>query len=1035
MIKGLPSCRQGLSVFFCFTFLTVCSRIVLARHSGNYNGDTSYWQQRTDYTIEVILDDSLHELRGHISVAYHNHSPDTLSFIWFHLYPNAYKDHSTAFARQQLENGNTAFYFSKPAQRGFIDSLHFQTYSQTLAWDYHPEHADICKVYLPKPLAPGQSIVISTPFRVKIPESFSRLGHVGQSYQITQWYPKPAVYDQSGWHPMPYLDQGEFYSEYGSFDVKITLPKNYVVGASGSLQNPEEQHWLDSLAQATAQLKQFKNEKGFPPSDTVRKTLHYKLDYAHDFAWFADKRFYVLKGSVMLPDSSREVTSWALFTARQAHLWEKSIEYLNDAIKHYSAWIGNYPYDQVTAVEGALSAGGGMEYPAITIIGSAGNDLSLETVIVHEVGHNWFYGALGSNERDHPWMDEGINSFYETRYLLTKYPKMKWPNTRLKGIHSFFDLHYNLKITNELLYLYNALREQDQSANLPSEAYTDINYGAIVYAKTAICFDHLMAYLGDSLFDSIMQDYYNKWKFKHPQPDDLRRIFEAGSGKDLSWFFDDLLGTNKKVDYAITRVKKDKINDIHTLRIKNRSGMAPPVPVSAIRKDEVVKTFWVEGFSGTKEIEIKNDGYTDYRIDALRNTTEINRKNNNYRLQGLLHRSEKLRFQLLGSLHNPERTQLFFVPAVWWNNYDKTVVGIALYNHVFPFKKFEFELVPMFGTASLSFVGAGRIGYTFYPQKSKLHNINLSLHGKRFGYDLIPAVKTFSKLQPVLTLAFKKKNPRSLIDKKLTLRHIYVWLDKDYKNHTRYYVNEASFHFDNARVINPFHFSATLQQGSEYLKLSGEFRYQLTYNKPSKGLHIRLFAGGFLWQNVDRTRAPIPFLRMNSGTGYYLVNDQQNDYTFDEFYFGRTESTGFFSQQIVVKEGGFRSIIPTEVQKNGISKSWLTAININSTIPGKIPIRPFVSFGMFGQDLSKFNIAFELGLAIIVLPDIFEINFPLVTLIDDPIGDLKKWFIGQNTKEIRTENLYQNTRYWSLITFTFNLKKMNPFELIRTMKL
>ena len=198
------------------------------------------WQQETNYSIDVALDDKQHVLTGQEELTYVNHSPSSLSYIWFHLWPNAYRDNTTAFARQQLRSGFRTFQFAKAEQRGFIDGLDFKVNSVAAKLEFDPNNPDIAKLVLPRPLAPGASATITTPFRVKIPDSFSRFGHVGQSYQVTQWYPKPAVFDRKGWHQMPYLDQGEFYSEFGTFDVRITLPANYTVGATGVLQNPDE---------------------------------------------------------------------------------------------------------------------------------------------------------------------------------------------------------------------------------------------------------------------------------------------------------------------------------------------------------------------------------------------------------------------------------------------------------------------------------------------------------------------------------------------------------------------------------------------------------------------------------------------------------------------------------------------------------------------------------------------------------------------------------------------------------------------------
>ena len=208
-----------------------------------------YFQQHVEYDIDATLNDNDHTLSAHLTLKYTNNSNDTLHFIWFHLWPNAYKNNKTAFAKQKLRLGSTNFFYSEEKNRGFIDNLMFEVNNEKVNWEFHKDWIDVAKVLLNHPLSPGETITISTPFFVKIPKVFSRLGHSGKHYEMTQWYPKPAVYDKDGWHEMPYLNMGEFYSEFGTFDVKITLPEDYVVMATGDLINGQKEYaWLDSLA-------------------------------------------------------------------------------------------------------------------------------------------------------------------------------------------------------------------------------------------------------------------------------------------------------------------------------------------------------------------------------------------------------------------------------------------------------------------------------------------------------------------------------------------------------------------------------------------------------------------------------------------------------------------------------------------------------------------------------------------------------------------------------------------------------------------
>ena len=437
-----------------------------------------YFQQKVDTYIDVELDDKNHILRGFEKMVYYNNSSLNLDKIIIHLWPNAYKNSNTNLAKQKYSDGSISFKYADSIDLGYIDSLDFKVNGENVKWQFLNEQIDISELRLTKPLKPGDSIIITTPFRVKIPSGkFSRLGHIGQSYQITQWFAKPAVFDKNGWHPMSYLDQGEFFSEFGNYDVSITVPKNYVLMATGDLQNEEELEFLNEKAELTSQLIEEnklpvrdslgRKDMSFPKSSAEKKTLRFIQKNVHDFAWFTDKRYHVLKGEVNV--NKRKITSWALFTNNEAKLWRRSIEYINDATRYFSKWVGEYPYNHVTAVDGTISAGGGMEYPNITVIGSSGDSKSLETVIVHEVGHNWYYGILGSNERDNAWMDEGLNTYIEIRYMEEKYPNgyfRKKDSTQNKSRGISLNIPMEEKELQHIAYQFNASRNYDQPLKL-----------------------------------------------------------------------------------------------------------------------------------------------------------------------------------------------------------------------------------------------------------------------------------------------------------------------------------------------------------------------------------------------------------------------------------------------------------------------------------------------------------------------------------------------------------------------------------------
>jgi hypothetical protein len=928
-----------------------------------------YFQQEVNYNINVSLNDTLHQLHAFEKLEYINHSPDTLHFIWFHLWPNAYSNNNTPLAKQVFRANGKSKLFDDPELSGFIDSLNFKINGRQVQWNILPGQPDICRIDLTEPLKPGDTIIITTPFRVKIPKGVtSRLGHIGESYQISQWYPKPAVYDQEGWHPMPYLDQGEFYSEFGRFDVSITLPDNYIVGATGNLQNPGEVEKLKKLASDTSWINaSYFGKVPFPASSKQNKTLRYIANGVHDFAWFADKRFNVMEGKVKLPGSDREVTTRVMFTNRQSNLWEDALNYVNDAILWASEKIGDYPYESLTAVQSALSAGYGMEYPGITVIGMADDAYSLDEVLVHEIFHNWFYGALASNERKVPFMDEGITSAYTARYMKEKYPLKKlwqiyFKNWKLARFLNIDELP--VERMQELEWLVQARNNLEQPMNLPATGYSDLNYGIILYNKAATAFNYLRATLGDSLFDAAMQEYYRKWIFTHPRLDDLRTVFENRTDKNLSWFFDDLIKTTQRLNYKMVRLENQK------LLVKNKGELVSPLVIAGMTGDSIFFEKWIAGFADEKWIELPEGDYSEIKIDPGHEMPEIFRKNNNIRKTGAFPRAHPVKTQLLFTVDDPEKHTLMYLPAINWTRENGFMAGLALHNGFIIPKPVEYFVMPFYAFGNNDLAGFGRMAYNITPYDNFIRMATISLEGTQFG---APGNQNYQKIKAGAELYFRNRDMTSPFTHKLFGNYIaasglyQIELEEKAKMNSYF---QFGYRLERNNLMNPFSLQAGFESGKSYQKASIEFNYKLSYNGQDNGLDIRLFAGTMLKEDPE-----IPFYSFSpggrSGRELYLYDGTYPD-RFAVF------PTRFWSRQMSLSEGGLVSPVNDSL---GYSRR-LVSLSFTSSLPEKIgwlPVKPFVNLllndkGFSGNDSPLF---FETGLKA-GIGNIFELYVPLL---------------------------------------------------------
>lgn len=1016
--------------------------------------NTEYFQQEVNYKINVTLDDKQHILNGAIDMEYINHSPSELNEIWIHLWGNAYKNQKTAFAKQQLVNGKKRFFFAEDEDMGYFANIDFKIDGTTATWSLDKKNPDIALLKLSSPLKSGEKINISTPFSLKIPASFSRLGHVGESYQMTQWFPKPAVFDNRGWHPIPYLDQGEFYSEFGNFDVSITLPENYVVGATGVLQTESEKIFLQKQVAKSKQILDTIKTKGsanFPASSSKTKTIRYIAQNVHDFAWFADKRFYVTHEIASL-ENGQKVDCYAMFTDFERELWKKGAFYVKRSVEYYSKHVGNYPYPHATAVQSALSAGGGMEYPMITVIDKAGDDKTLDIVITHEVGHNWFYGILASNERNHGWMDEGMNSYYEERYTAEYYPKVKKENEEKK---KGFSLNITLDDkVEELGFQWFARQALDQPCAMHSADFTSINYGLVMYKKTARSMRALENFVGTTTFDKIMKSYYELWKFKHPYPSDFRKHWESNyKEKDITWFFDGLIEGSRNISPFVweSKRKANQENQI-SLVVGAKGNLKMPIPVNGVKDGKVVKTLFYELPKGKSKMEVtfpKGD-YDLITADYDRNLPATHRFPN---LDGMGKKTTHYwlpKFKAISILESEKKANTYgILPAISYNFYDKTQLGAVLYTPFFPtIADGHAYIMPLYSFEQKQWNGSLGSAASKYFEKGKIRAIELNANLRRYSQDYDYYYKQndlYFRSEIGLAVDFRKTKLTSPISHRIEART--VGINQQYiiginRNTLRfrdtsmfYAVHELKYIFKNDFILKPTKWTVTLQNGKGFTKLFTHFNQRYQLNRKNEIVFFHVFAGTFLQNNN-------PIANVNFRGSGYISKTNSIDYMYDNLLFARGSSKTegdfgkdlnrkeqrdsgitFLSQQIFMQDANLKTV---GIINNFQGNKWMIGFGTAYQIPFDLPIKfkPYFDIAFYPNLDGKIDKAWSAGITTAIIPDVFEINFPI------PIKKNNSWNTLDKNLEFGTR-----TRYMQRVSFMFNINELNPYKKIKNFKL
>src|SRR3989442_3577946 len=500
-----------------------------------------YWQQRADYVIRATLDTAGSRLHGTERIRYENHSPDTLRFVWVQIEQNIFSKNSVTYALNhppRIFAGGAVF---DSTGRGFVGGITTEQFRSAGRELDRTEYETMMRAELPRPLAPKGTIAFDVAWHFPVPPyGGGRMGRIGtRLYEIGQWYPRLVVYDDvHGWNPLPYIGAGEFYLEYGDFDVTLTLPAGFVVAATGTVQNPlavwsAEQRARLARARGSAERIEVIT-KGEATAHGARrtpgtKTWHLTARKVRDFAWAAS------------PDFRWDASSWngvliQTFYRPGATPWEEANRMAWFTIKHFSEAWGMYPWPHATTVEGLVE---GMEYPMLTFVPSIEQREDQFSVLTHEFGHEWFPMLVGSDERRYPWMDEGFNTFID-----------------YGSAEGYFrGTAYGDTVRRQLLGAYRVSAvpgNEPPPIDRPVEQ-RDLAWAA--YQKPALMLTILRdAGLGQEPFERALREYVRRWKFKHPQPADFFRTIENVSGRELDWFWREWVYTTARLDQAVYSV-------------------------------------------------------------------------------------------------------------------------------------------------------------------------------------------------------------------------------------------------------------------------------------------------------------------------------------------------------------------------------------------------------------------------------------------------------------------------------------------------
>ncbi len=913
----------------------------------------SFFQQKVDYNIYALLYPDNKTLDGDIEISYTNNSSVELNDLYIYLYANEFKSNTTKLAAELIEEEETGLYFAKDIELGGYNELNISTDNKPLDWEYANQDKTLVKIHLNSPIKPQNEFKFKIKYKLKIPKNINGFGYTKNSFLMTNWYPKVLVFDENGWNIKEKATENLLFSEFGDCDVSIRIPENFIVSSSGKLSSEKEKQFLNqNIINKQADSVVFSSE------EQEYKTLEFTAKSITDFTWVASPKLLIKRANIKL-NKEKDIELSIYYDSR---LKQKRIDTIFKeaikAVKFYSSELDFYPGNTLNIV---ISKAIDDYHIYSNIITFPKKHLHSNTKTRRMIGHliavQLIDNFLNSNKYKFPWISHGLSTFYHMDYL------------------AHFGKSYNEKyvIDSKVTELSNLITYKSIPQTI-SDYNTKDEKRLLLNSKPAISFNYLKNYLEEDIFSQMMKKFVNKWKYKHINSNIIQNNFENYTKKDLNWFFDGLIATPTPFKYSIINVNESKSDYI--LRIKNESEYAIPLEVGGFKNDSLIYSQFVDGFKGEKEISLLKRDYDKIEIDPNQLYYKDRKLRTKFKLKNSFHLPNWLNFYKFTSNTN------IVLPSIRYNYNDGYMVGLFLTSKAsFDYK---YKMAILYGFRSKSLVGDmdyRRVLKSPFNRNKMDIGINAIRYHRFYNPNKDFNLK-YSRISPYVNINLGN----DVFNYKSQLKYMFSYIsDEEFtadgiKNYNRY-INSLSYTTKFGNTITPISLRLGLEHQAykyynkeQYLMLNGSFNFGYMYKK-DRFLNIRLYGATYLFNTNKMSTGT------NPGT-LSLIGYAENDYGYQHYFIDRAEQDGFWSRQLMMNTGGFKTAIGSSFSL-GQSNNYVMSANIVFDLPFKFFIKPYLDLGIYG-DLpfisegysNKF--LYSSGLVFQIMKNNFEIYLPIV---------------------------------------------------------
>ena len=877
-------------------------------------------------SLKAHLNDSTHIITIEQELVYTNSSKDTLNQIYLNDWANAFSAKDTPLAKRFAEEFARRFRFAKPQERGatYIENIS-NSDNDILIWDRPEKAQDLIKIKLSQALLPGQSFTINLDYHVKIPiDKFTRFGVDSENnYKLRYWYITPGVYKDGNWRVYSHKDLGDQYNALYDVQIELTTPPQYYVGSALN----------------------FKGVHTGNGAKTVRLSGKDQLD----------SKLYLTNSFIFesLPTNNHEVITNVEDDELQPEIKRILLERI---LKFYQERVGEYPHRKifVTRDEYLNSPIYGLNQLP-DFIRPFPDGFQYDIKQFKTITNYLLENSLHINPRKEKWVHDGILVSLMMDYVNEYYPKMKLIGnlSDIIGVRWFHaaDLEFNDQY--QFLYMNMARMNLDQPLSLAQDSLIKFNKNIANSYKAGIGLEYVEDYLGNGIVKEAIKDFYSQHKMQPTSAEDFKQIIQTNAHKDLSWFFDNYIDSNKKIDFTIENLFKTKDSLLVTIRNKRKNNF--PISLYGLKDGEIVFKKWVENIDKTKTIEIARQGVDRLALNYEQKIPEFNQRDNYKAVTKFF--NKPLQFRLFQDIEDPRYSQLFFMPEFNYNLYDGISIGPKLYNKTVLSRNLNFSISPKYGFTSETIVGSASVTNRHQFRNKELYAITYGIGGTRYsyGYDLF-----YEKYTPFINFSFRNKYLRDNERQNLLIRNVNVRRDIDPTRdleQPNYNVFNINYLYSKPHLVDYYSAAFDFQLAEKFSKISLSLEYRKLF-KNNRQINLRFFAGTFLYSDKMKTDY------------FSFALDRPTDYLFDYNYYGRSQGSGLFSQQIIVAEGGFKSQLQPE-----FANQWLSTVNASTNLYKWIFVYGDVGLVKNKHDNAQF--LYDSGIRLSLVDDYFELFFPV----------------------------------------------------------